>query len=134
MSYGCFLSGSFHDLARLARSMTKQSSAPRFQGVAVLFSFTGSKERQVQLSIFQLTLSLLVAHQVRGVGKARYPLRCLGGARQFARAVDPADLLDDLGVCQGGDIARIHAAGDGPEDAAHDLAGAGLRHVGDDEH
>src|SRR6266705_6134139 len=40
-----------------------------------------------------------------------------------------ANLLDDVGVREGGDVAGVHVIGDGGEDAAHDLAGAGLGHV-----
>src|SRR6266576_559175 len=43
-----------------------------------------------------------------------------------------ANLLDDVGVREGGDVAGVHVIGDGGEDAAHDLAGAGLGHVWND--
>src|SRR6266576_3254740 len=40
-----------------------------------------------------------------------------------------ANLLDDVGIGEGGDVASVHVIGDGGEDAAHDLTGAGLGHV-----
>src|SRR6266576_2251109 len=43
-----------------------------------------------------------------------------------------ANLLDDVGIGEGGDVASVHVIGDGGEDAAHDLAGAGLGHVRND--
>src|SRR5271166_1007641 len=42
------------------------------------------------------------------------------------------DVLDDLGVGQRGDVADVGEVGDGRDDPAHDLAGPGLGHVGDD--
>src|SRR6266851_5054859 len=43
-----------------------------------------------------------------------------------------ANLLDDVGVRESGDVAGVHVIGDGGEDAAHDLSGAGFGHVWDD--
>ena len=43
-----------------------------------------------------------------------------------------ADLLDDVRIGEGGDVAGVHAIGNGGEDAAHDFAGAGFGHVGND--
>src|SRR5438067_1476691 len=45
-----------------------------------------------------------------------------------------ADLLDHLGVCQGGDIADGHPVRDGGQNAPHDFSRARLRHVGNDAH
>src|SRR5438034_2539604 len=42
------------------------------------------------------------------------------------------DLFHDLGVGQRGDVADVGEVGHGRDDPAHDLAGPGLRHVGDD--
>src|SRR5882762_3357082 len=50
----------------------------------------------------------------------------------FAALDEFSDLLDDVGIGKGGDVAGVHAIGNGGEDAAHDFAGAGLGHVGDD--
>src|SRR6267143_1908719 len=43
-----------------------------------------------------------------------------------------ANLGDDVGIGEGGDVAGVHIVGNGGEDAAHDFAGAGLGHVRDD--
>src|SRR6266498_1500667 len=43
-----------------------------------------------------------------------------------------ADVLDDLGVGEGGHVADIGKVGDRGDDPAHDLAGASLGHVRDD--
>src|SRR5467141_3612399 len=43
-----------------------------------------------------------------------------------------ANLLDDVGIREGGDVAGVHIVGNCGEDAAHDFAGAGLGHVRDD--
>src|ERR1700688_4250973 len=43
-----------------------------------------------------------------------------------------ADLLDDIGIGEGGDVAGVHVIGDGGENAAHDFAGARLGHVWND--
>src|SRR5258708_31364564 len=40
-----------------------------------------------------------------------------------------ADLLDDVGIREGGDVAGVHVVGNGRENATHDFAGAGLAHV-----
>ncbi len=48
----------------------------------------------------------------------------LAGAARFAEGVDHA------GVGQGGGVAQLAAGGDVARQAAHDLAGAGLRQVG----
>src|SRR5208337_3639908 len=45
---------------------------------------------------------------------------------------DLANLLDDVGVGQRGDVAGIHVIGDGGQDAAHNLAGARFGHVRND--
>src|SRR5882762_2233738 len=43
-----------------------------------------------------------------------------------------ANLLDNIGIRESGDVAGVHVIGNGGQDAAHDLAGAGLGHVRDD--
>src|SRR2546430_15124203 len=43
-----------------------------------------------------------------------------------------ANLLDDVGIGEGGDVAGVHVVGDGGEDAAHNFSGAGLGHVRND--
>src|SRR6266851_4544947 len=43
-----------------------------------------------------------------------------------------ANLGDDVGIGEGGDVARVHLVGDGGEDAAHDFARARLGHVRND--
>ena len=43
-----------------------------------------------------------------------------------------ADLLDDIGIGERGDVAGVHVIGDGGQHAAHDFARARLGHVGDD--
>src|SRR6202034_1924900 len=43
-----------------------------------------------------------------------------------------ADAVDDFGVGEGGDVADVGEVGHGCDDAAHDLAGSGFGHVGDD--
>src|SRR5882757_5792108 len=43
-----------------------------------------------------------------------------------------SDLLDDVGIGEGGDVASVHAVRNGGQDAAHDFAGAGLGHVRND--
>ena len=45
-----------------------------------------------------------------------------------------ADVVDDLGVGQCGDIADVGEVRDPGDDPAHDLPGAGLGHVGHDPH
>ena len=40
-----------------------------------------------------------------------------------------ADLLDDIGIGEGGDVAGVHVIGNGGENAAHDFSGARLGHV-----
>src|ERR1700687_5150955 len=59
-------------------------------------------------------------------------LRGFGDGATFAALDDLADLLDDVGIGERGDVARIHAVGNGGENAAHDFAGAGFGHVGND--
>ncbi len=43
-----------------------------------------------------------------------------------------ANLGDDIGIGERGDVAGVHVIGDGGEDSAHDFAGACFGHVGDD--
>src|SRR6266436_7374556 len=43
-----------------------------------------------------------------------------------------ANLGDDVGIREGGDVAGVHVVGDGGEDTAHDFAGASLGHVRND--
>src|SRR3989442_2794058 len=43
-----------------------------------------------------------------------------------------ADLVDDLGVCQGARVSDVGEVGDSGDDPPHDLAGARLWHVRDD--
>src|SRR5260221_2473242 len=43
-----------------------------------------------------------------------------------------ADLLDDLRVGKGSDVANVHGVGDGGQHPAHDFARARLGHVGND--
>src|SRR5579863_2932942 len=55
------------------------------------------------------------------------------GYRAAFAALDQfADLFDDVRIGEGGDIAGVHAIGDGCKDAAHDFAGARFGHVWDD--
>src|SRR5229473_4150468 len=56
-----------------------------------------------------------------------FPERTCGAALD-----ELADLLDDVGIREGGNVAGVHVVGNGGEDAAHDFAGAGLGHVRDD--
>ena len=50
----------------------------------------------------------------------------------FAALDDLADLFNDVGIRERGDIAGIHAIGNGGQDAAHNFAGARFGHVGND--
>jgi len=43
-----------------------------------------------------------------------------------------ANLLDDIGIRQRRDVARVHVIGNRRQHASHDLAAARLRHVGHD--
>src|SRR5437879_5870725 len=40
-----------------------------------------------------------------------------------------SNLLDNVGIGEGGDVAGVHAVRNGGQDTAHDLAGAGFGHV-----
>src|SRR5258708_30766370 len=55
----------------------------------------------------------------------------LGCHLRFALDHD-ADLLDDLGVGEGSDVANVHGVGDGGKHPAHDFARARLGHLGND--
>src|SRR5437879_2995353 len=43
-----------------------------------------------------------------------------------------ANLGDDVGIREGGDVAGVHVVGDGGEDTAHDFSRASLGHVRND--
>jgi len=45
---------------------------------------------------------------------------------------EDANLLDDIGIGERGDVAGVHGVGNGGENAAHDFSGARLGHVRDD--
>src|SRR5262249_15070507 len=64
--------------------------------------------------------------------KEFYVFRAFVEGNGFAALDEFANLLDDVRVGQGSNVAGVHAIGDSSEDAPHDFAGTRFGHVGYD--